>query len=503
MKKTLLSVFSFLSLYATAQQDILWEKSIGGEQAEYLYNAIATPDYGFLIIGSAASDATGDIQKKNQGGLDYFIWKMDENGKQEWQNSFGGSDTDLLYDAKNTPDGGYILVGASSSSKSGDKSQSNQGGKDIWVIKLNANGDIQWEKSFGGNGDDIPVEIIPTKDQSFLIASISNSTPETLKKSPHYGGNDYYLIKLDQKGNLLWEKTYGGEYDDAIKNVVETKDGFLLIGNSNSPEGGNKALDQQQDGLWLVTIDPKGNILHENNLGIDSQNHLISFQEIENHYLFGIKTFSSNKAEIKLLKTDHQLNLINTMTLDTDDQLTVSAIHQIEKQYILTANKISHNRDHNSSRNIIKSVYITKAYDLNGKELWNKKLGDEGFNYLEKAITTRDGSLILFGNSSQLTKGNKGDSDFYLVKLGNKSTAENREDIEAYPNPTQDFVNVLINKDFQKASVEVYNLAGQHLQSKEVKYRSTPVSLGNYPAGVYILKINHDNQTESIKIIKN
>lgn len=89
MRKTLLSVFSlFPMLTISAQQDVLWEKSIGGEQAEYLYNAIPTPDYGFLILGSSSSDATDNIQNKNQGGLDYFILKMDENGNQEWQNSF-------------------------------------------------------------------------------------------------------------------------------------------------------------------------------------------------------------------------------------------------------------------------------------------------------------------------------------------------------------------------------------------------------------------------------
>ena len=95
MRKILLSLFSLFSMYdAFAQQEVLWEKSIGGEFAEYLYNAIPTPDYGFLILGSSASDATGDIQKKNQGSLDYFIWKMNENGKQEWQNSFGGNGAD-------------------------------------------------------------------------------------------------------------------------------------------------------------------------------------------------------------------------------------------------------------------------------------------------------------------------------------------------------------------------------------------------------------------------
>ena len=114
MRKTLLSVFSLFSMLTiSAQQDVLWEKTFGGEQSEYLYHAIPTLDYGFLILGSSASDATGDIQKKNQGGLDYFIWKMDENGNQEWQNSFGGDGDDLLKSAITTPDGGFLLVGSS------------------------------------------------------------------------------------------------------------------------------------------------------------------------------------------------------------------------------------------------------------------------------------------------------------------------------------------------------------------------------------------------------
>lgn len=258
----------------------MWEKSIGGENAEYLYNAISTPDYGFLIIGSSSSNSSGDIKKQNQGGLDYFIWKMDENGKQEWQNSFGGNDTDLLYTAQITSDGGYILAGASNSSKSGDKSDKNQGGKDIWIVKINATGDIQWEKSFGGTGDDIPVDIVRTKDNGYLIASISNSPSSTLKTSVYHGGNDYYVVKLNQNGKLEWENTYGGEYDDNLKNVIETEEGFLLIGNSNSPESGNKATNQEKDGLWLVSIDKKGNILKEKNFVKNKENYILSFQEL-------------------------------------------------------------------------------------------------------------------------------------------------------------------------------------------------------------------------------
>lgn len=503
MKKALLSVFSLFSMLTlSAQQNIVWEKSIGGEKAEYLYNAIPTPDYGFLILGSSASDATGDIQKKNQGSLDYFIWKMDENGKQEWQNSFGGSDSDFLYASKLTLDGGYILAGASTSPKSGDKTSDNQGNEDIWIVKIDVKGQLQWQQTFGGNGNDIPVEIIRTKDGGYLIGANSNSISSKFKKTENFGGNDYYIIKLNEKGETIWEKSFGGEYDDKLKSIAQTKDGFLLIGNSNSPQSGNKSLNQTSSATWIVSIDEKGEIISENNLNLTNENQLISFQNTENSYFFTVNEKDGNKFSPKIIQTDLNLQTQKTTDLDIDSNLSITEVTSIGKQFVLTANQITTLEQLKSNNHSIESYYITKSFDQNGTEIWDKKFGEKGFNYLEKAITTRDGSMILFGNSTQQVKGNKGQSDFYLVKLGKDGDDNKRVYIEAYPNPTQNIVNVLINKDFDKASIEVYNLTGQHLQTKDVKYRSTPISLGNYPAGVYILKINYDNKSESIKIIK-
>lgn len=503
MRKTLQSVFCLFSMYGlSAQQNVLWEKSIGGEFAEYLYNAIPTPDYGFLILGSSASDATGDIQKKNQGSLDYFIWKMDENGKQEWQNSFGGNGSDFLYSAKLTADGGYILVGASTSSKSGDKTSDNFGNEDIWIIKLDVQGKLQWQQAFGGNGNDIPVDIIRTEDGGYLIASNSNSIPSAFKKAKNFGGNDYYIIKLNEKGELQWEKSYGGIFDDKIKSVVETKSGFLLIGNSNSPASVNKSTDQTSNATWIIQVNQKGEIISENNLGLNSENQLISFQENEHNFIFSVNEKTEKSFKPKVIQTDFDLRVQKTAELEVKDNLAITEVKLIDNKFLLTANQITTLEQLKNNNHSIESYYITQTFDQNGSEIWSKKFGEKGFNYLEKAITTRDGSIILFGNSTQQSKGNKGQSDFYLVKLGKEGDDIKRVYIEAYPNPTKDIVNVLINKEFEKASIEIYNLTGQHLQSKEVKYRSTPIFLGNYPVGIYILKINTDNQTESIKIIK-
>ncbi|UWX68456.1 hypothetical protein NZD85_14525 (plasmid) [Empedobacter stercoris] len=396
----------------SAQQDLMWEKSIGGEQAEYLYNAISTPDYGFLILGSSASDATGDIQKKNQGSLDYFIWKMNENGQQEWQNSFGGNGSDFLYAAQSTSDGGYVLVGASTSSKSGDKISENQGNEDVWIIKVDTQGKIQWQNSFGGNGNDIPVTIILTKDKGYLIAANSNSTPSPYKKSENFGGNDYYIIKLNEKGEILWEKTFGGSFDDKIKSVAETNDGFVLVGNSNSPASGNKTIDQTSNGTWVIQVNQKGEIFSEHNLNLNTDNQLISFQENENGYLFSILEKAENKLKPKVIQTDFNFQTQKTTELGIDSDLAITEIKLINNKFLFTANKISTLEQLKNNNHSIESYYIAKAFDENGSEIWDKQFGEKGFNYLEKAITTRDGSLILFGNSTQEGKGNNGQSDF-------------------------------------------------------------------------------------------
>ncbi|TGN21955.1 T9SS type A sorting domain-containing protein [Empedobacter tilapiae] len=479
----------------------MWEKTFGGEQAEYLYHAIPTLDYGFLILGSSASDATGDIQKKNQGGLDYFIWKMDENGNQEWQNSFGGDGDDLLKSAITTPDGGFLLVGSSNSSKSGDKTEKAIGIMDVWMIKLDPTGTIQWQKTIGGLGNDEALTVIRTTDKGYLIGANSDSPKSNIKSQDNFGSNDFWIIKLDEKGTVLWEKTIGGEQEEALKTIVETKNGYLIGGISNSKKGELKSQDSHYlSSVWLVELNKEGEIIQEKTLENDQQSNLVSLNSTENKITLAFSY--SAKNELKLVELDENLSFSNEKSKEFKSSIQINSVLPLENDYLITANTIGYKHKSTTNQNQLESKYLAFYFDNRFEESWKKEIGkNESFSYLEKVIPMRDGSYLLVGNSNNGSAA-KGQDDFYLVKLGDKSSQEKRTYIEAYPNPTRDFVNVLINKEFEKAVIEVYNLTGQHLQTKEVKYRSTPISLGNYPAGVYILKINTDNQTESIKIIK-
>jgi len=153
MKKTftiLISIVVFCPNFSNlSAQNIQWEKSYGGEHNDYLMDVKATPDYGFILAGSSLSKKTGNKTEENNGDLDYWIWKMKENGDLDWQKNFGGSASDFLQSIVLTKDAGFILAGTSSSNKGFNKEADSKGGEDFWIIKLTATGSQEWQKKIG------------------------------------------------------------------------------------------------------------------------------------------------------------------------------------------------------------------------------------------------------------------------------------------------------------------------------------------------------------------
>jgi hypothetical protein len=220
-------------------QKIQWDKSLGGKQSDYLMDAIATPDYGFILAGSSLSVKSGS-KTQSSHDMDYWLWKMNEKGEAEWQQNFGGSGSDFLYSIALTSDGGFILAGTSNSPKSYDKLTPHQGLDDVWVLKLNARGEIEWQKTIGGNGQDELNTIVKTYDGGFVIGGSSNSKKSGDKTTTTFGGMDYWIVKVNNEGKIVWQNTFGGIYNDELISIAVTLDGgFILGGYSNSPNSGN------------------------------------------------------------------------------------------------------------------------------------------------------------------------------------------------------------------------------------------------------------------------
>ncbi|KFF16538.1 T9SS type A sorting domain-containing protein [Flavobacterium hydatis] len=203
MKKNYLLLLFFYPLLVQSQ-DILWEKSYGGKHADYLFDAQPTADYGFILAGSSLSDKTGNKTDNNHGDLDYWIWKMDEKGDLDWQKSIGGSGFDLLQSIKNTRDGGFILAGTSSSPNDFQKKDSCKGITDFWVIKLDAKGEELWQRTIGGSGQNELLCAFQTKDGGYMLGGSSSSSPAliTSKTLPLDTKPDIYAKSEKSRGNM-------------------------------------------------------------------------------------------------------------------------------------------------------------------------------------------------------------------------------------------------------------------------------------------------------------
>ena len=227
-----------------------WEKNFGGSASDVAQSIQQTTDGGFIVAGHSRSN-DGDVGGNN-GIYDRWIIKLDMSGNLEWEKNFGGSDFDQAYSIQQTTDGGYIVAG-NSGSNDGDVG-GNNGKKDIWIIKLDMAGNLEWEKNFGGSELDFASSIQQTTDGGFIVAGDSGSNDGDV--GGNNGGDDYWIIKLDMAGNLEWEKNFGGSSVEEASSIQQTTDGgFIIAGESRSTDGDVGGNNGNAD-FWIVKLAP-------------------------------------------------------------------------------------------------------------------------------------------------------------------------------------------------------------------------------------------------------
>ena len=278
-----------------------WDRTYGSNGVEDLTSMIITSDGGFLLGGFSYSGIAGDKSEDSMGYYDYWVIKIDSQGNKVWDKSLGGYMADVLLTVIETKEGGFLVGGYSQSPISGDKSEGSKGSNDMWIVKLNAQGIKQWDKTYGGNSVDNLMGLIQTSDEGFLLSGYSASDASGDKSEHSLGGYDYWVIKIDFQGNKLWDKTFGGSMQDNLSTAISTADGgFLLGGTSYSPASGNKleGLNGGSD-FWIVKIDGEGNSQWEKTIGKNVEEQLFDLTEIsQNSYLLGGNIYSSNSSII-------------------------------------------------------------------------------------------------------------------------------------------------------------------------------------------------------------
>ncbi len=523
-------------------QNILWENSYGGKHAEFLYDAIPTPDYGFLLAGSSISNKNGNKADANKGDLDYWVWKMDEKGTPEWQKSFGGNGVDVLQSVKLANDGGFILAGTSSSSISGDKKEACKGQEDFWIIKLDAKGNEIWQRTIGGSGQEKLLSIAQTKDGGYILGGTSSSNtaePDEKGGIDKYGKSedsrgslDYWVVKLDTKGEIKWQKTLGGQYVDELKSIEQTNDkGYILGGYSNSPISGDKT--QENFGLndyWIVKLDEDGNELWQHTLGGDQDDTLFALtQTNDGGFIAGgnsnsgatnSKSKSNKKGTdfwvLKLGKSgaiewqetyNHgEKDVLTSIVENTDGTFLIGGYAQSESAQ-KSANSVQKSVGKKADKEGIND-YIALKIKATGEEIWTQTVGSKGDEILKKLFETRDGGYILagtsIGNASRDKNTAIGGSDFWVVKLrDNEKKIEEKVKIEAIPNPAISFTNVIVTYEYLKGTATLFDLSGRSMQTIKLTGEKTiPVDLSNIPQGIYLIEIKTDVSTDGVKVIK-
>jgi hypothetical protein len=243
-----------------------WERSFGINPQANLIPAdlIPTNDGGSLLINYTKAGIGGDKTDTARGGYDMWLIKLDANGQKMWDVTLGNPNDDLV-NAMSTPpvvqcpDGTYIYANNSFGGNGGDKTSGYIDGGDIWVVKLDANGQKLWDKTIGTNQIDFVGGIAATVDNGIIIASRAEGPANHDKSEDSKGESDMWLIRMDANGNILWDKIIGGDKHDGAYSIVNLgSNGTVVVGASYSGISGDKSsANRGYSDLWVVKLGPE------------------------------------------------------------------------------------------------------------------------------------------------------------------------------------------------------------------------------------------------------
>lgn len=272
--------------------NIIWQQALGGSAQDEGHSVTITPDNYYVVAGNTSSN--DKHVSGNHGGQDIWVVKLDFQGNMIWQKTYGGTGTEGMYSHSilSTSDGGFIMIGYTTSND--DDVSNNHGGQDIWVVKMDNSGNIQWQKTFGGTGTDYSSSITATTDGNYIIAGYSNSDDGDI--TGNHGDYDSWVAKIDGSGNLIWSKTFGGSGLDVNYRIVLTLDGgYILNGQTNSPNDGDVSGWHGDFDAWVIKLDASGNLQWQKPLGSSQyeDNFAIS-TTTDGNYLVGAFTNGSD-----------------------------------------------------------------------------------------------------------------------------------------------------------------------------------------------------------------
>ncbi|WP_299064513.1 hypothetical protein [uncultured Polaribacter sp.] len=403
--------------------------TIGGTNNDAFTSVEKTADGGFIAAGYTQRNNL-DITDKSNISFDFFISKFSSDNQLEWQKTYGGSNDDRAADIIETKNGEFAILGYSTSNDL-DVS-ANAGSQDFWFIKLSSSGNLISEKSFGYLGLDYGTTLLETKDNGFLITGVldvtaSNGQGNAKTKAIKHAGGDYWAIKIDKVGNLLWSKYFGGSFTDTPLGIVETNDNnFIIVGSSDSNDF-NISDNKGTYDFWVVKISNSGNLIWEKSFGgseIDEARAITTTND--GNFLIVGDTRSKDKnvsknngaADIWILKISTDGNLIWEKTIGATNFDVARAITKTQDNDFVIAGS-SRSLDNGFENKGQNDALIIKINN-DGELLWQQTFGGSKIDFLYDITVLKNSSIIAVGESSSFDKDipeNKGFTDALIIKL--------------------------------------------------------------------------------------
>jgi len=403
------------SLVVSVDAASTWQNTYGGNSGEGAYSIVETPDGGYALAGVTSSFGAG--------GGDAWLVKTDLAGNMQWSRTYGEeSFTDIAFSLVATSDGGYALGGVLNGSiESGD----------FWLIKTDESGIKEWSKTYGGAGSDEAFSLVQASDGGYALAGYTGSFGA--------GGNDFWLVKTDAAGNMQWNKTYGGAGFDFPRSLVATSDGGyaiagmthhitdeeiefpILLGNADQTYEGGDATNQtyylSYEVFWLVKTDALGNVEWNQTYGEKGQSFAYSVIETSDggFALAGYTTaFGAGSFDFWLVKTDEFGNIEWNQTYGgTDFEIAKSLVATSDGGFAMAGVTWSFSAGEGD-------FWLVKT-DMFGNMEWNQTYGGIKDDSAWSLVATSDGGFAMAGVTYSFPAA--GFSDVWFIKTDEDGVA--------------------------------------------------------------------------------
>ncbi len=485
--------------------------TIGGDNFDAATNILKLSDGGYLVGGISDSNISGEKTDSCRGDFDYWVIKLDAQFNEVWQRTFGGDSLDGLNSMLQTSDGNILVGGTSRSQTSGDKTAQSKGITDMWVIKIDANGNEIWQKTYGGDSHEKLRDIVELANGRLLFSGHSDSEISGDKTAQPKGSIDYWLVVTDSIGNVLFDKCYGGDDVDAINDASLLPNGnILLTGNTTSPLSGDKTEELYgYINIWLVCLDSTNwSVVWDKTIGGNTFDIKARTEVLDNRIYTAVISQSDSggtKSENSRGDSDYWITCLDI----NGNVMWDKTIGGVAKEEGIAITKTSSGNlliggISRSNSSFEKEENSKGDYDLwpvcidtNGNIKWQKTIGGSLSDGMQAVLEISPSNYILCGNSESTISGDKTDIsrgwfDYWIVEVSSSVGISETGTLELtmFPNPAFEELRISI-----PASVdENYTLLlsdnnGKVIINQALRGGSNEINLGDLSQGVYTVSV--------------